>query len=1293
MTGRLPVLLHSAFYSALRRQPAERRSRFRRLAERLATGRWGGGTRVKKLRGVAKPVFEARHDDGDRVLFTLARSAAPDGSGLATYLQVWDLVAHDRVSAAAARVNRAPEAEFLDYDELESETTDGPPPHPGATFDEVPAAGPGAPAGVLELMLAPEDIRLPDREEITGGVRWYLLPERLLVADGEWQALMDGGNDELELKLTSEQYGVVRVPGPLLLSGSAGSGKTTVAVHRLAAACAGPARVLYLTYSSWLRDHARRLFDALRATRGGEPGLAPDFLTVEELYRRLLGPGGEGEGRVVDYPEFARWYGDAFRRSDAALAWEEIRSILKGACLDAGRELLRRDEYEALGRKRAPLFAGERPRLYEVARRWQDRLRAAGRVDEIDLCRRALAAHRARPSRWDQVVCDEAQDLAEIQVELLLRLHRGERLEGLFLAGDPQQVINPSGFRWAEVRTAIRERLRALGRPAPALTSLTRNFRSVRGVVELAGEILAVKRERTGRSDGDETEEAAVAGATPVRVEGSEEELAAVVAGFGPRCAVLVGSAAAAARLQSRLDTTRIFTVPDAKGLEFDVVVLWGLVAADPGPWARLLDPALDLREDPACRRALHHLYVAVTRARRHLAVYEPAGAPALWTGARFATRLEVEPARSLERLFVHAARPAEWLKEAEYFLERGRPRQAAECFRRAGEARRETECLALHHERAGDGLAAGRLWLELDELARAARCFEEVEAWSDAAALWHKLEDATATQRCWARAAEGARDWAAAGLAWEALSVWAEAARCWGNVGQRSRQLRCLGEADEAQGRWPEAARRWEEVDAWDRAATAWQRGGRPADARRAEALGHEARGRWGEAARAWGELGDHRRAALAAAAAFEAEERWADAARLWEQIGEAGAAARAWRRAGQPRDAALCEARADLAAGRAARAAEALETLGDLEAAAQAWARAQVVGQAPTKGAPLVLPAGSTRRWTEGGRPARLHAAARARRWRSALAPAERDARIRGLACRVCAAEAAGRLEEAESLWAELGDPHQALRCRVQRLEREGRFALAAALLEEHGLFEGAGRAWTAVGETSAATRCEAKRLDKKRRWEEAAALWTSLGDDKSAALCRARLSVSRADYAAAASAFEEAGERDLALDLRILEADRVGDLPAAIALAESGGRHAQAAFLRQRQAAGASSGSRRNRRRSAEWADPLSTEQKVSTQGAGPIAGGTGLQPARPRTTGPTREDGTGSDMTRLMAAIAERPGARSLELERRTGLRPPRLGVLLRQAVAAGLAVKSGATRGTRYWPPPRSAAAP
>jgi len=50
------------------------------------------------------------------------------------------------------------------------------------------------------------------------------------------------------------------------------------------------------------------------------------------------------------------------------------------------------------------------------------------------------------------------------------------------------------------------------------------------------------------------------------------------------------------------------------------------------------------------------------------------------------------------------------------------------------------------------------------------------------------------------------------------------------------------------------------------------------------------------------------------------------------------------------------------------------------------------------------------------------------------------------------------------------------------------------------------------------------------------------------------------------------------------------------------------------------------------------------------------------------------------------IAERhPGLRSPEVAALTGLGRERVQALLRQAVAAGVVVKSAATRGTRYWP--------
>ena len=176
-------------------------------------------------------------------------------------------------------------------------------------------------------------------------------------------------------------------------------------------------------------------------------------------------------------------------------------------------------------------------------------------------------------------------------MELLLRLVAGRSLTGFFLAGDPQQVINPSGFRWAEMRSRIRDRFLERGRPAPDLQVLTRNFRSVRGLVELANEVLAFKRDRTGRSEGDESEQSEVAGAAPILVVGDETALADAIRGFGPRCAVVAGSADIREQLQATLETTRVFTVPEAKGLEFDVAILWGVVAADPEPWRRLLDP------------------------------------------------------------------------------------------------------------------------------------------------------------------------------------------------------------------------------------------------------------------------------------------------------------------------------------------------------------------------------------------------------------------------------------------------------------------------------------------------------------------------------------------------------------------------------------------------------------------------------------------------------------------------------------------------------------------------------
>lgn len=150
-------------------------------------------------------------------------------------------------------------------------------------------------------------------------------------------------------------------------------------------------------------------------------------------------------------------------------------------------------------------------------------------------------------------------------------------------------MINPSGFRWAEVRTALRERLGGAGRLTAGLVRLTRNLRSARGLVELANEVLAWKRERTGRSEGDEPEEPVVAGATPIHVEGGEEALAAVVAGSGPGAPSWSGPRRQGAGSRRSWTPRGFSPCRRSRASSFDVVVLWGVLAADPEPWRRLL--------------------------------------------------------------------------------------------------------------------------------------------------------------------------------------------------------------------------------------------------------------------------------------------------------------------------------------------------------------------------------------------------------------------------------------------------------------------------------------------------------------------------------------------------------------------------------------------------------------------------------------------------------------------------------------------------------------------------------
>ncbi len=62
--------------------------------------------------------------------------------------------------------------------------------------------------------------------------------------------------------------------------------------------------------------------------------------------------------------------------------------------------------------------------------------------------------------------------------------------DNLFFTGDEHQIINPSGFRWGDIRTAFWKQ-----KPnPPEIFHLTWNHRSAGGIVELSNALLKLKQ-------------------------------------------------------------------------------------------------------------------------------------------------------------------------------------------------------------------------------------------------------------------------------------------------------------------------------------------------------------------------------------------------------------------------------------------------------------------------------------------------------------------------------------------------------------------------------------------------------------------------------------------------------------------------------------------------------------------------------------------------------------------------------------------------------------------------------
>jgi mRNA-degrading endonuclease RelE of RelBE toxin-antitoxin system len=288
---------------------------------------------------------------------------------------------------------------------------------------------------------------------------------RVMANVEELQRALDFPWEKWTVFLHPEQRQLVErdYTGPTRVSGSAGTGKTIVALHRAAhLARAHPdARVLLTTFSDTL---ANALQTKLKRLLGNEPRLGEriDVHSLDAIglrfYKTHVGQATIASGEIVRelVQEAASAVGGhKFRLHFLLTEWEQVVDAWQLDDWEAYRDVVR------LGRKtRIP--EARRKVLWSVFERVRAGLRARQLITHAQLFSLlATAISKNKNVVFDFAVVDEAQDISVAHIRFFSALGGG-RPNALFFVGDLGQRIFQQPFSWKALGVDIRGRSRTL---------------------------------------------------------------------------------------------------------------------------------------------------------------------------------------------------------------------------------------------------------------------------------------------------------------------------------------------------------------------------------------------------------------------------------------------------------------------------------------------------------------------------------------------------------------------------------------------------------------------------------------------------------------------------------------------------------------------------------------------------------------------------------------------------------------------------------------------------------------
>ena len=463
---------------------------------------------------------------------------------------------------------------------------------------------------------------------------------------------------------------------PLIIIGSAGSGKTALTLEKMKEAVGD---ILYVTRSSYLVQNSRNLYFAAGYANEDQQ---IDFLSFQEYLESIHVPAG----REMHFNEFSAWF--ARRRvasglKDAHQLFEEFKGVITGPATDSA--FLGREEYLGLGVKQSIFSQAERAQVYDLFTKYLETMQEQGYYDANILSHEYLA--KVEP-RYDFVVMDEVQDLTNIQIQLILKSLRDP--SGFILCGDSNQIVHPNFFSWSKIKSFF-YRQEGSASQTDLIRILNTNYRNSPQVTEVANRILKIKIARFGSIDKESNYlvESNAHNTGEVILLHDDEGIKAELdrkTRQSTRFAVIVMHPENKTAARVYFSTPLLFSIQEAKGLEYENIVLYNFTSEEEQRFREITRGVVhaDLQQRPSYARTkdktdksleiykfhINALYVAITRAVRNIYIIERA------TQQRLFDLLDLRPSKQGLQLEKQDSSLEEWRMEAQRLERQGKQEQ-----------------------------------------------------------------------------------------------------------------------------------------------------------------------------------------------------------------------------------------------------------------------------------------------------------------------------------------------------------------------------------------------------------------------------------------------------------------------------------------------------------------------------------------------------------------------------------------------------------------------------------------